>query len=143
MSPDHELGGVSTDLKLSIVEQYLKSYTTALRNKYPHLWYIDAFAGTGERTKWSAAQEGDLFEAASPEKVDRFRGSARIAIEIKPAFDRLIFVEQKPKHFEALKKLKKDSSFIYFVETFFSPVFLFLFFSTTVRHAVLEVRFLV
>ena len=32
---DHEFGGDSTDLKLSLVEGYLTAFTTALRKKFP------------------------------------------------------------------------------------------------------------
>ena len=61
---DHEFGGVSTNLKLSLVERYLSAFTTALRGKFKELWYIDAFAGTGERTVKLAARDSDLFDAA-------------------------------------------------------------------------------
>ena len=50
MPIDHEFGDQHTELKLSIVEKYLKFFTTALRGKFKELWYIDAFAGTGSRT---------------------------------------------------------------------------------------------
>jgi len=43
---EHEFGGVSTDLKLSLVGAYLHEFTTALMGKFD-LCYIDAFAGTG------------------------------------------------------------------------------------------------
>lgn len=38
---DHEFGGLSTDLKLSIVEKYLHAYTTALRGKFDNLWSLE------------------------------------------------------------------------------------------------------
>jgi hypothetical protein len=89
---DHEFGGVSTNLKLSLVERYLSAFTTAPRGKFKELWYIDAFAGTGERTVKLAARDSDLFDAAQDEQIERHRGSARIAIETEPPFDRLIFL---------------------------------------------------
>ena len=49
MPIDHEFGGQHTELKLSIVESYLKTFTTALNRKFRRLIYIDAFAGTGFR----------------------------------------------------------------------------------------------
>jgi len=103
---DHEFGGVSTDLKLSLVERYLSAFTTALRGKFKELWYIDAFAGTGERTVKLAARGSDLFDAAQEEQIERHRGSARIAIETAPPFDRLIFMDKDPRHCEALRKLR-------------------------------------
>jgi three-Cys-motif partner protein len=103
---DHEFGSQDTDLKLSIVEAYLKTYTKALRGKWDELWYIDAFAGTGFRTVRVAARGGDLFDEEAPERIEQRRGSARIAIEITPRFDRIVFMEQKPRHCEALYELK-------------------------------------
>ncbi|MDQ0467035.1 three-Cys-motif partner protein TcmP [Labrys wisconsinensis] len=102
---DHEFGGVSTDLKLSLVEKYLTAFTTALQNQFSDLWYIDAFAGTGERTRRIAA---DLFAPTGEDRVERNRGSARIAIEVNPQFNRLIFMDKNPKHCAALRSLKSN-----------------------------------
>lgn len=105
---DHEFGGQHTEIKLELVEKYLKAYTNALRNKFSHLWYIDAFAGTGSRTIRIRAQDGDLFEDPVPERIESRRGSAKIALDVLPKFDRLIFIEQKPSHCLALEALKAD-----------------------------------
>lgn len=105
---DHEFGGVSTDLKLSLVEGYLRAFTVALRGKFRNLWYIDAFAGTGERTVRYAAQDGDLFVQSSEERFVRQRGSAQIAIDVVPPFDRLTFIDSDPKHCEALRALRSN-----------------------------------
>jgi three-Cys-motif partner protein len=51
MPVDHEFGAQHTELKLSIIEAYLKRFMTALRPRFAELWYIDAFAGTGSRTE--------------------------------------------------------------------------------------------
>lgn len=101
---EHEFGSLSTSLKLSMVQGYLQSYATLMRSKGFKLWYIDAFAGTGEVTKRIAAEE--TLEGHIPETVERRKGSAQIAIDIDPPFDRLIFMEQKPKHVAALEVLK-------------------------------------
>jgi three-Cys-motif partner protein len=106
---DHEFGGLSTDLKLSIVEKYLRAYTTALRGKFANLWYIDAFAGTGYRAIKHPAVEGSVFGDDRPEWVEHRRGSAVIALETEPAFDRLIFIEKKPSHCAALQKLMAEN----------------------------------
>jgi three-Cys-motif partner protein len=103
---DHEFGSQDTDLKLSVIEEYLKTYTKALRGKWPALWYIDAFAGTGSRTQRVAARGGDLFDEAVPAQVEQRRGSARIALDVTPPFDRLVFMEQNPRHCRALRELK-------------------------------------
>lgn len=103
---DHEFGSQSTDLKLSIVEGYLCAYTKALRRIFPKLVYIDAFAGTGERTEIVEGSGPDLIDPETPERVERRRGSAKIAIEVQPKFDRLIFIEKNTRHFQALQELK-------------------------------------
>jgi three-Cys-motif partner protein len=105
MAVDHEFGGQHTELKLSIVESYLKAFTKALRPHFKELWYIDAFAGTGSRTVRVEARLGDLIDVAVPERVEQVRGSARIAIDVVPKFDRLLFMDTKPAHCAALQEL--------------------------------------
>jgi three-Cys-motif partner protein len=105
MAVDHEFGAQHTELKLSIVESYLQAFTKALRRHFSQLWYIDAFAGTGSRTVRVEAREGDLFDAPAAERVEHRRGSAQIAIDVEPKFDRLVFVDTKPAHCEALRDL--------------------------------------
>jgi three-Cys-motif partner protein len=105
MAVDHEFGAQHTELKLSIVESYLKVFTKALKPRFRQLWYIDAFAGTGSRTVRVEARDGDLFDAPVPEYVEQRRGSAQIAIDVVPRFDRLIFMDTKPAHCAALREL--------------------------------------
>jgi three-Cys-motif partner protein len=106
---NHEFGGVSTDLKLSVVDGYLRAFTTALRGKFKDLWYIDAFAGTGERTVRRLAQDADLFDLATEERIERLRGSAKIAIDVRPPFDRLVFMDMNKRHCEALRLLQASN----------------------------------
>ncbi|MCX5569636.1 three-Cys-motif partner protein TcmP [Kaistia nematophila] len=108
LAVQHEFGSQHTELKLSIVEGYLQLYTKALRSRWPALWYIDAFAGTGSRTVRVAARDGTLFEEPVAEMIEERRGSARIALEVQPHFDRLVFMEQNPLHCQALEALKAD-----------------------------------
>lgn len=103
---NHEFGAQHTEIKLELVEKYLKTYMAALRGRFKQLWYIDAFAGTGSRTVKIEERNGDLFEVAAPARVEKRRGSARIALDIKPAFDRLVFMEQNPDHCAALHNLR-------------------------------------
>jgi three-Cys-motif partner protein len=84
---------------------YLKAFATALKPHFTELWYIDAFAGTGSRTVRVEAREGDLIDAAVPERVEQRRGSAQIAIDVSPKFDRLVFMDTKPAHCAALREL--------------------------------------
>ncbi|MDN8960559.1 three-Cys-motif partner protein TcmP, partial [Staphylococcus aureus] len=90
MQVDHEFGGQHTELKLSIIEKYLQAYSSALRNKFSELWYIDAFAGTGKRTVKVEARGEDLLDSEVPESIEQRRGSAQIAIDIQPPFHRLM-----------------------------------------------------
>jgi three-Cys-motif partner protein len=84
-SIEHQFGAQHTDLKLSMVEGYLRAFTSALRSSFAELWYIDAFAGTGVRTVRVEARDGDLFDEHVPEYVEHRRGSARIAIDVSRA----------------------------------------------------------
>lgn len=102
----HEFGGISTDLKLSMIAEYLASFTKALRHKFPQLYYIDAFAGTGERTVRLEAAQGDLYRDPSEATVERRRGSALIAVETRPPFQKLFFIERNRRHCRALVELR-------------------------------------
>jgi len=105
---DHEFGGQHTEIKLELVEKYLHAYMSALRNRFKQLWYIDAFAGTGSRTVRVEARDGDLFDEPLPARTETRRGSARIALDVSPAFDRLIFMDANPEHCAALRELKSS-----------------------------------
>ena len=50
-----------TEQKLTILEQYLKQYTTALKHQDFHLTYVDAFAGTGFVNPNIATLQGNEF----------------------------------------------------------------------------------
>lgn len=104
---DHEFGNVSTDLKLSLIEAYLNAFTTALRSQFPELWYIDAFAGTGERVIRQVAIAKDLLPGIE-ERIERRRGSAKIALDVSPGFDRVIFMEKKKAYCKALERLREQ-----------------------------------
>ncbi len=102
-----------TGQKLRIIEEYLKAYTTALKNQSFHLWYVDAFAGTGyvnfdtgniAQGKLLTSEDGWDSEAANV-----LKGSARRAIEVndKP-FDELLFVELNSDYAVELSKLKYE-----------------------------------
>lgn len=102
---DHRYGGPWTEIKLEALEQYLSFYTTALKHQPFDLWYVDAFAGSGDRVVERVA--GGLFEgtATHPSKVI-LDGSAKIALRISPPFQRLVFIENNPSRHRALLQLK-------------------------------------
>ena len=74
---EHRFGGPWTELKLRVLREYLHFYTQALKSQPFKLLYIDAFAGTGERTV-SDEHQSSLFVSER-----RLRGSAQIALELE------------------------------------------------------------
>ncbi|MFS0850072.1 three-Cys-motif partner protein TcmP [Novosphingobium panipatense] len=109
---EHTFGGGWTEIKLNAVSDYLNFYTRALQARPSpanpfETWYIDAFAGTGDRTVERHA--GSLF-TPGPGVMERVRleGSARRAIAIDPPFRHLAFIEKDPNRFAALESLKTE-----------------------------------
>lgn len=92
--PAHKFGGEHTQEKLQALRDYLPAYTTALGKRFT-LYYIDAFAGTGE------------CEITVGGKQLRVPGSASIAIDCKPSFHKMVFIEKAPSRVRALEKLSK------------------------------------
>lgn len=109
---EHRFGGPWTEVKLDAVEYYLKFYTQALKDKPSAenpfvLWYVDAFAGTGDRA--TEQMTGGLLEGTPAElKTVRLAGSASRALGVTPAFQKFVFIEQRPEFCEALESLKTD-----------------------------------
>lgn len=108
----HPFGGVWTELKLRAISDYLAFYTRALQHRPSpetpfQKWYIDAFAGTGERTEERTL--GGLLEGV-PTRRERYQleGSARRALRVEPPFQHYVFVEASPKRFRALERLKQE-----------------------------------
>ncbi|MCQ4631673.1 three-Cys-motif partner protein TcmP [Shinella sp. CPCC 100929] len=98
----HFFGSSETERKLHCLREYLKYYSIALQKQNFARIYIDAFAGTGNRTETRAAlpfmENGVevLEEVSTP-------GSARIALETEPRFHANVFIEQDPAKVAALK----------------------------------------
>lgn len=102
---DHHFGGPWTELKLDAVCYYLECYTKALTQKNFDLWYVDVFAGTGDRTNEKLA--GGLLERQPVQWVtETLPGSAKRAMNIRPAFRHFIFNESDDRHNKALHALK-------------------------------------
>lgn len=115
----HQFGGQWTSRKLDVLERYLRSYTTALKDK-PNparpfrKAFIDAFAGSGYRDA-SRAADGThdtqrlLFpDLADEEPQGLLEGSARLALKTQPPFDRYIFVERSRDRCVQLENLKLE-----------------------------------
>jgi three-Cys-motif partner protein len=100
----HFFGGAHTEIKLEIVSAYAKAFQTALKYQPFETWYIDPFAGTGDRTEKQTA--GGILEGAPVHEVEvSHAGSAKLALDITPHFDHYRFAETKPAHVEALREL--------------------------------------
>jgi three-Cys-motif partner protein len=102
---EHRYGGPWTEIKLDAVEYYLTCYTRALKRAGFDITYIDPFAGTGSRDVERRVSGGLLGE---PEVfvTENLAGSARRALNVKPQFDHLIFIEKAPTRCVALNELK-------------------------------------
>ena len=86
-----QFGGTWTIIKLDILSQYLRAYTTALKGQPFAKIYIDAFAGSG------SIYIGD---DDTPTK-----GSAVLALEAGNPFDRYMFIERNRKNADQLKAM--------------------------------------
>ncbi len=103
-------GGSWTDEKLERVRKYLVAYSTIMNRQKFRYAYIDAFAGTGYRTleqheKPLAKIFPEVFEQDSQAFLD---GSARIALQVRPRFNKYIFIERDPNRIVELQKLRSE-----------------------------------
>jgi three-Cys-motif partner protein len=103
----HQFGGPWTVEKLDALRAYLIGYAQALKNQPFRRYYIDAFAGTGDRAV-KRQEAASLMEI--PELDVMTNGSARLALEIEPPFDRYIFIEKRRRRSSALEHLKSEFS---------------------------------
>lgn len=104
---DPNITGNHTDRKLSVIEEYIKFYATALKDQGFSLVYIDAFAGTGHRKEKTTTTDL-ISEYIEPIKSKSKKGSAVIALEATPPMHIYVFFEKDAKRFEQLKALEKD-----------------------------------
>ena len=105
-----QFGGPWTEHKLKCVTKYLRAYTTIMAKQPFRFAYIDAFAGTGYR---ELEQDGDTESAMfpefdSPEVVGFQQGSARNALEVKPPFQKYVFIEKNANRYSELEELKNE-----------------------------------
>jgi len=110
MMIEHKFGGDWTEAKLNCLKNYLESYrkifTSNEKAKYFRTWYVDAFAGTGERTqKTDQTLKGRLFdEFYETEDTAKYRsGSVDIALSLLSPFDNYLFVEKSANYTTQLR----------------------------------------
>lgn len=107
MSAQHNFGGPWTEIKLDAIEYYLKCYTAALTPKNFDLWYVDAFAGSGDRVEEKLV--GGLLENKPVTLVtETLPGSVKRALEIKPPFHHYVFNEKHKARQKSLLAIKTN-----------------------------------
>lgn len=117
--PTQKFGGDWTRQKLEILAGYLKSYTTALKDKPSpdkpfKKAFIDAFAGTGyvearRESDNAKSVSGLMFpDLAAGEPQELLEGSAKLALKTNPRFDKFIFIERSASRCAQLELLKAD-----------------------------------
>lgn len=104
----HRFGSSETERKLECLRAYLAAYSTALSKQNFARIYVDAFAGTGDRTETRPSLPY-LFTGV-PDRLEEITtpGSARIAIETNPAFHSIVLIENDPKKVAALKGIAAE-----------------------------------
>jgi three-Cys-motif partner protein len=105
----HRFGGPQTDDKLARLRAYLQQFIIALKHQNFVLIYIDACAGSGERTEVRPALPLLDGDNAEPQIVT-VPGSARLAIDTDPPFDRLVLIEKHPGRYAELQQLRSEFS---------------------------------
>lgn len=107
----HEFGGTWTEQKLEVLRKYLSAYTQILKGRTFRFAYIDAFAGTGERTV-RGPEDTHLLKLRTEEErrelLEFQDGSARIALATEPPFQTLIFIERDSARAGELEVLAKQ-----------------------------------
>lgn len=108
MTKQQNFGGAWTEDKLQRLKGYLEAYMVILK-KYSYLQpiYVDAFAGTGGRrtSNLSALSAIEQNEPTHNAMQEVLKGSARIALEVKPPFQRYIFVERSKRKCAELQNM--------------------------------------
>jgi three-Cys-motif partner protein len=106
----HLFGGDWTTDKLERVRKYLVAYATIMRRQRFRYAYIDAFAGSGYRggQRSELIQVSIIPELTESDSVGFQDGSARIALQVEPRFNKYIFIELDPARYIDLQELKRE-----------------------------------
>jgi three-Cys-motif partner protein len=98
----HKFGGIWTQKKIEVLEQYLSFYVQALKNQKFNLHYADAFAGTGSHTPIDDEMQEELIP------LEELKGSVLSALSVTPKFDEYHFNDLSSEHVDALLKIKQE-----------------------------------
>jgi len=101
----HSFGGAWTERKLSVVRRYVEIYAQALKNQAFQRVYIDAFAGTGDRTD-KRRETLPLLDLPDFDAITK--GSARVALEVDPPFHRYVLIERATRRASELSELASE-----------------------------------
>jgi three-Cys-motif partner protein len=106
----HTFGGDWTEDKLEVMRRYFSAYAIALKGQRFAKWYVDAFAGTGERTesKPASANQASLLGDDEADVATAKDGSVRIALGIVPEFKKYVLIESSKARAAELEKLKTE-----------------------------------
>jgi three-Cys-motif partner protein len=108
-NPRQQFGGDWTDEKLGRVRRYLDKYMTIMKNRSYETAYVDAFAGTGYIELKEPMTGGLLFPELTENEAQSFiQGSARLALQVEPSFDRYILIEKKQNCCRQLNDLREE-----------------------------------
>jgi three-Cys-motif partner protein len=102
----NKFGGNWTERKLEVLNKYLSAYATILKKvDYFKFAYIDAFAGTGYVKDKSKKHHDNILPLLEldNEAEEYIKGSAKIALESEPKFDKYIFIELDDKKAKELQ----------------------------------------
>lgn len=103
----NSFGGPWTEIKLDAISDYLAFYQNALKNQGFETWYVDAFAGTGDRH--AKVQTGGLLQSEPiGEEVQILAGSAKRALQVAPPFAHYWFAEAHRGRQKVLSSLKGE-----------------------------------
>lgn len=108
---DLEESGDWTKQKLECLQDYLKSYLTALsKQRQFTLTYVDGFAGTGKisRRKENTEQTSFFPQLSDPQRQDYLKGSTTKALELEPGFHKYLFVEVDSDRAKELQSLESQ-----------------------------------
>jgi three-Cys-motif partner protein len=102
MATKQKFGSAHTAEKLRKLEEYLRAYSTALKNQGFHLIFFDAFAGTGDV---QIGDDGTLLEGVD-DYSPFIQGSTQRALQLGASFDEYVFVEKSRTKAKVLEGLK-------------------------------------